>query len=96
MPYVTKESQRDLHMVRASETTGELTYMMQQEIQEYLIHKLNGNADHKLHYADVAEVLGALEGMKADVVRRLLTPLEERAQAANGDVWIPSVLEAAA
>ena len=99
MPYVDAQTKAKLARHGGwPETPGELTYMITRSLQEYLHTKLmkhRQDGDNRIRYADVAEALGALEGAKADLVRRILTPLEERAQDTNDDVWMPDLLEAA-
>lgn len=102
MPYIDEKTKQLLQMTELEfhgpHTTGELTYLIQQAIQEYLLFKLHQREltdPNHLRYADVAEVLGSLEGARADVIRRILTPLEERAQDMNGDVWSFEILEGA-
>lgn len=82
MPYVKPEIVKELDEGRAPTTAGELTYCLTREMQRYLDTKPEG-----YRYADLAVCLGALEGAKMDLERRVITPYEELAQASNGDVW---------
>jgi len=79
MPYIDK-----LHrgfVARGNiRTVGDLTYALQQVVSDYLTTK-------GLSYQSLAEVLGALEGLKFDVYRRLLAPYEQTKQEQNGEVW---------
>lgn len=59
---------------------GELTYLLQQEIVKYLTNM-------GLSYQTLAEVLGSMEGLRADFVDRVLLPYERAKRLQNGDVW---------
>lgn len=92
MPYIYDEARQDLEFKREPENVGELTYVIQRSIAHYLLAKRADGAD--LHYADFAEVLGALEGARVDFERRVLAPYEERKLAEHGDVWDRAIIEA--
>jgi hypothetical protein len=85
MPYVKREIAIALDNRRKMPTkAGELTYLITSALQSYLTyHEENGG----VRYENLAVCLGALEGAKLDLNRRLLNPYEELAQAVNGDVW---------
>jgi len=80
MPYIPSERKADL-VNETPKTVGELTFVLQREIQRYLMGR------PEIRYADLAAVLGALEGAKADFIERILIPYEEKALERNGDVW---------
>lgn len=83
MPYVKKDVALELRTGFKSPTTaGELTYMLTLQIQKYLDQQ-----EPNYRYENLAVCLGALEGAKMDLERRVITPYEELAQATNGDVW---------
>lgn len=79
MPYITDHEKQRLES-QNPESPGQLTYVLQQTLQRYI--KTRG-----LSYATLAECLGALAGTEHDLVRRVVTPYEERKQRENGDVW---------
>lgn len=80
MPYIDEHAKRELRAGRRARTVGELTYQIQRDLKQYL-----KNHDHS--YSTMAEILGALEGAKADFVERVLKPYEQRKCDQNGDVW---------
>ncbi len=87
MPYID-ELHRGFVARGNIRTVGDLTYVLQQVVSDYLTTK-------GLSYQSLAEVLGALEGLKFDVYRRLLAPYEQVKQEQNGEVW-PLALRAKA
>lgn len=80
MPYLTPEDRERVLRAGRTNTVGELTYGIQQIVALFM-------RDRGLSYQTCAEVLGALEGVKADFVRRVLNPYEELKQRDNGDCW---------
>ena len=80
MPYITADAKRELEAGRLANNPGELTYRFTQTIIAYI-------EERGLSYAALAEVLGALEGAKLDLERRIITPYEEKKQRENGEVW---------
>lgn len=79
MPYVDQDTKDELE-TRNPATPGELTYVLQQDLERYI-------ETRGLSYATLAECLGSLAGAEHDLVRRVLTPYEERKQRENGDAW---------
>ena len=63
-------------------TAGQLTYLIQQQLQRYL--RSRGS---DVRYEDLAVCLGALEGAKLDITNRIIIPYEEIKLRQNGDVW---------
>lgn len=59
---------------------GHLTFGIQQQLKTYIER-------HGLSYQTLAECLGALEGAKADLIRRRVEPYEEIKQDEHGDCW---------
>lgn len=95
MPYIAESARLDYApgaYLRA-DNVGTLTFQLQQLVQDYLLlaHQMHGGT---LRYADLAEVLGAIEGAKADFIDRILLPYEACKAAENGDVWDPRLVEA--
>jgi hypothetical protein len=85
MPYVDDASKRRVEVGSGSLTVGELTYGLQQVVQDFLLDRVR--CEGTLRYEHCAQVLGALEGCKADFVDRVLLPYEATKAAQNGDVW---------
>lgn len=86
MPYLTDERKAELARGKGPTSAGDLTYLLQQQLQEYLSGRT------AIRYEDLAVCLGALEGAKLDFIERIVTPYEQRKQCENGDVW-PRELE---
>lgn len=82
MPYITQGAKDALADGAQPHDAGELTYLLQQVVQDYI-----RSATHGYRYQTYAEVLGALEGCKADFVDRILLPHERNKKLDNGDVW---------
>ena len=80
MPYIEPKIRVMLGAGVYPRDVGELTYVIQQTINNYL-------SEHRLRYQALAEVLGALEGAKADFINRVLLPYETKKRKENGDVW---------
>lgn len=87
MPYVAQDIKDALNEVPIAENAGELTYLLTMVLVEYLTN--NG-----VRYEQLAECLGALEGAKLDLIKRVVNPYEDKKQKENGDVWPQSVLNA--
>lgn len=86
MPYIDEHTKRRIDEgIVAPHTAGELTYVLVREILRYV-------DANELRYQTLAEVMGALEGAKADINRRLLEPYERQAQLRNGDVYSDDLL----
>ena len=64
--------------------SGELNYILTMQCILYLQGKILGA---RPTYADIAEVLSALDESQAEIRRRLLAPLEERKIKENGDIF---------
>lgn len=86
MPYITPNSQDEIDAGRPPENVGELTYALQQVLKDYLQAKAESN-DGDVRYAHLAELLGALEGAKLDLINRVISPYEFAKCRENGDVW---------
>lgn len=90
MPYIDKQRRRMIDQgLNLNTTPGDLTYQMQQLLQNYL----EGNG---LSYARLAECLGALEGAKLDFIERVVKPYEQQKLQKNGDVWPAELTESVA
>lgn len=61
---------------------GELNYLFTCIIRNYV-------RKHGLRYQQINDVVGALEGAKAEFQRRVVVPYEDSKIAENGDVYPP-------
>lgn len=81
MPYVTREIRDRIDNGGIPENPSELDYAITSLIDRYLKRK------RSLAYAELNEVVGALECAKLEFARRKLAPYEDRKIAENGDVY---------
>lgn len=80
MPYITQEARGQLLSGdRMSETAGELNYMFSILAGTYW-------AEHP-NYQGINDIVGALEGAKAEFQRRIVAPYEDIKIVVNGDVY---------
>ena len=82
MPYIPADD-RDLLTPRTNmfaDSAGELNFQITQLVIEYLNY--NG-----LSYQICNDIVGALDGAKAEFQRRVVGPYEDRKIAENGDVY---------
>lgn len=79
MPYIPVE-QRDIY-VNPADNAGGLNYDITYLIWNY--YKKNG-----ARYQQINDVLGALEGAKAEFYRRIAAPYEDKAIERNTDVYV--------
>jgi len=84
MPYITQERREALFVGPEPDAEalngGELNYMLTLVCLDYW--KRMGQ-----RYAQINDILGALEGAKLEFYRRVAVPFEERKREANGDVY---------
>jgi len=83
MPYVPKERRgaEEYQVVFGpDEGAGDLNFMFTLVLQDYLRAK-------GLSYQTINDVVGALEGAKAEFQRRVVAPYEDDAMELNGDVY---------
>ncbi len=81
MPYISREARGELaHQGRLPETPGELNYAITLLLDTYLRTK-------GLSYGTINDILGALEGCKLELYRRVAVPLENLKLVQNGDVY---------
>lgn len=87
MPYVNKAAR--LHFSDfdppAAGNAGELNYLVTLVIAKYI--ETNG-----LNYQHCNDVVGALDGAKAEFQRRVVAPYEDSKIRENGDVYPPRLL----
>jgi len=80
MPYVVKAVREDVADGMYPNTPGTLNYAFTRAIVQYL--RVAG-----LTYSSINDVVGALEGAKAEFQRRVVAPYEDDCIALNGDVY---------
>ena len=84
MPYITQARAEYLLSchVRSIEPrdVGELNFLITRMLMNYL-------NSHPVHYADLNDCLGTLEGAKLEFFRRVVVPYEEQKRQQNGDVY---------
>jgi hypothetical protein len=94
MPYIKRTDREKLSLwqkpdehgcVWLPDTAGELNFCFTQHINTYL-------RDKGLSYQHINDVVGALEGAKAEFQRRVVGPYEDLKIAINGDVYDQSLL----
>ena len=80
MPYISPIMRLAIDAGTAPTTSGELNYAFTREILRYI--DVQG-----LDYSIINDIVGALEGAKAEFQRRVVAPYEDRKIAQNGDVY---------
>lgn len=80
MPYIPRKSRSDVQNFGPC-NAGELNYLITQICLKYI------NGGEQLHYQDLNDVIGALEGAKLEFYRRLVAPYEDTKIKENGDVY---------
>jgi hypothetical protein len=83
MPYIAKKER--LRAAHSPETAGELNYQITLEVQDF-VQRIG------LSYQTINDVVGALEGAKAEFQRRVVGPYEDTKIATNGDVYDQDLL----
>jgi hypothetical protein len=78
MPYIKKEDRERARLYPRS--AGELNYAVTILIKSYIKHNC-------LSYQTINDILGALEGAKAEFYRRVAVPYEDMKISTNGDVY---------
>lgn len=81
MPYIDREARERLANGDSPSTAGELNYAITRIVDDYLV-RAGG-----LRYANINEVIGALECAKLELYRRLAGPYEDRKISESGDVY---------
>ncbi len=85
MPYIDGKARYALMTgQRGAQTAGELNYALTAIVAAYVV-------DRGLSYQTCNDIVGALEGAKAEFQRRVVAPYEDSKIASNGDVY-PSML----
>lgn len=80
MPYITKSERETLANGMPPSTPGELNYAITKLLNDYI-------DEHRLNYAVINAIVGALECAKAEFYRRVAVPYENSKMATNGDVY---------
>lgn len=80
MPYITQASKRDLAQGARARDAGELNYAITRLLVQHV-------EMHGLCYATINDVVGAVEGAKAEFQRRVVAPYEDTKVLENGDVY---------
>lgn len=78
MPYITQEDKEFLE-TELPDTAGHLNYLFTTII--------NGYTEDGVSYQKINDVVGALEGAKAEFQRRIVAPYEDKKIKENGDVY---------
>lgn len=82
MPYIKQEDRDNLYYeATVPSNAGELNYLITTIIDEYFLE--NGG-----RYAQVNDIIGALEGAKLEFYRRIVAPYEDEKLDENGDVYV--------
>lgn len=80
MPYIKPTDRSDIDNGKPPQTAGELNYVFTAFADLYLQEK-------GLNYQNINDVIGALEGAKLELYRRIAVPYEDKKRAENGDVY---------
>jgi hypothetical protein len=80
MPYLTKDRKAEMKLGHLPKTGGDLNYLFTNAIIKYI----NGKG---LRYQTINDILGALEGCKLELYRRIATDYEDKKIKSNGDVY---------
>ena len=87
MPYIDSSSLNRENLTPSSEndpmTAGELNFCITCMCDQYLAHNLD--------YQAINDVVGALEGAKLEMYRRIAAPYEDYKKAVNGEVYVTQV-----
>lgn len=84
MPYILPQRRAKVLLTDAAETAGELNYNFATVVDLYV-------NTHGLSYQTINDIVGALEGCKAEFQRRIVGPYEDIKRRANGEVFDVSV-----
>lgn len=84
MPYIKYEAREELQF-RPPENAGELNYVLSMLVRDYLFR--NPQTDYKANYQAYNDAMGALEGCKLELYRRMIAPYEDKKIIENGDVY---------
>jgi hypothetical protein len=79
MPYINNEAKEQVRNI-GPRTAGELNYAFTMTIKGYI-------GDKGLSYQTLNDIMGALEGAKLEMYRRIAVPYENGKAFDNGDVY---------
>jgi hypothetical protein len=80
MPYISEDRRNELDGVSYPETPGELNYVF----SIYSAYYIGTKGESYQTYNDI---IGALEGCKLEIYRRLISQYEDKKMKENGDVF---------
>jgi len=86
MPYIKKEDRKQFeaaltdlsNTLHSTSTPGDLNYIFSRIANMYL--------SHGLKYQKINDVIGALEGCKLELYRKVVVPYEEQKIKENGNI----------
>jgi hypothetical protein len=78
MPYIQKHRRKEATIQPVS--AGELNFAVTQLVINYI-------ETHSLSYTTINDVVGVLDLAKAEFIRRVVVPYEEKKKETNGDVY---------
>ena len=81
MPYINPDRRAYLDNGGEPLTAGELNYLVSRAVIRYVEHR------GRVSYQDYNDMLGALEGAKLELYRRVVAPFEDQALTRNGDIY---------
>jgi hypothetical protein len=79
MPYITEKQRKEIEEGKTPENCGELNYCFSILIDQYLGGIVN--------YQRINDILGALEGAKLELYRRVAISYEDQKRYDHGDVY---------
>lgn len=86
MPYIKPEDRETvLKRVRDPRTAGELNFLFTDLINRYL-------TENGVCYQSFNDIVGALEGAKLEMYRRLVAGYEDKKIIENGEAYLKDVL----
>jgi hypothetical protein len=80
MPYIKFEDRKQVDVYQEPNTAGDLNYYFTTIVDDYLQRK-------GLNYQNLNDCIGALEGAKLELYRRVAAPYEDKKIKENGDVY---------
>lgn len=80
MPYIRKEDRPRASSDMGQITAGELNFMFTLIANDYISTK-------GMSYQTINDIIGALEGAKLELYRRVVSPYEDSKIKENGDVY---------
>lgn len=84
MPYISEKLRKEVGAVNPL-NPGELNYAFTMLLIGYAERMIS--TDHPMSYQLLNDIAGALELAKAEYIRRVVNPYEDRKIAENGDVY---------